>query len=1202
MKKKMNKEFTFSVIIAIYNTEKFIEEAIVSVINQSLSFEDHIQLILVNDGSPDNSGDICKKYKNLYPNNIIYIEKENGGVSSARNAGLEVATGEYINFLDSDDYFTENAFEKVKNFFDEYGNKTDVVAINLINFENSSGSWVNGKYFEKTQLIDMEKEKHFMQCQVGASFIRGEKALKYRFDENIKIHEDSQYIYKIFRDKPFCGVISDATYWHRIRGNGTSATQNIKHKNNVFQMSSALLPDLISFYKQKYENIPSYLQTFIILEFNYYVLDKLADIELNEDEKIKLKKYINNVLSNLSYEDINNHPFVTDPIKRRYCILKKNINYLYNKRLLKNPEGFHNMKHNIKGILRRVRRLAGKVKRYLKSHIRFPFSRTVKKVIDLENTVNYQTGEIEVLKSKINELTFGSKSKSIRSEIESISNDLKELTGKSEAEFTDIKKQLNYDYDRDVKYLYYFHSGSDNKGCEALLKTITACAGKKKENQALITFRKNEDINNNINDSIKYIVEPKLTDRNKKVEYMGNVRFNYDDMGITDYIKNINHNTIAFSIGGDNYCYGEYINSLLAQYNRLMHEKGIKTALLGCSIEPSILNDKFLLKDLDMYDLIIARESLTYDALIKAGINKNTHLIPDTAFLLESKELPLPDNFIEGETIGINMSPLVLDYSNEDNIVYKNYVNLVKHILNDTKYNIALIPHVFWDKTNDLEALQKLYEEFSYTNRIAIIGKHSCEELKGYIKRCKMFVGARTHSIVAAYSSCVPALAVGYSIKSKGMALDLFGEYDNYVTSVQDFKTENDLTNSFLFIEKNYDKIKKHLSKKIPEYVKPIENYSKIIEDLEKQEVAKHLPYDGCTGCGACLNICPVGCIKFLDDKEGFKRPVIDYKKCIRCGKCVNICPVNNKSCSQKDIKAYAIKANNNMRMKSSSGGVFGVLANEILSKKGVVYGAAFDDKLDLNHIKITNKNDLLKLQGSKYLQSNINTILKDVKNDLEDGKEVLFSGTPCQVKGLKSFLNKKYENLYTIDIVCHGVPSTRVFHEYVNHLEKENNSKIKDYLFRDKDKGWKLFSTKITFENGKEITTPFNEEMYMRGFLRNIYLRKSCYICSSNNFTSGSDLTLGDYWGIDTINPEFDDDKGVSLVTVNSKKGEKLLNKIKQELLEIKETDLSKALEYNKAITKPAFVNKNRERFFSNLENIPIKDNIEQNLFDEEV
>ena len=1200
MKKATGKDFVFSVIIAIYNTEKFIEEAIQSVINQTLSFEDHIQLILVNDGSPDNSGEICKRFQKEYPDNIIYIEKENGGVSSARNAGLEVATGKYINYLDSDDYFTENAFEKVKEFFDKYSNKTDVVALNLINFENSSGSWVNGKYFEKTQLIDMEKEKHFMQCQVGASFIRGEKARKYRFDENIKIHEDSQYIYKIFRDKPFCGVISDATYWHRIRGNGTSATQNIKHKNNVFQMSSYLIPDLIDFYKQKYESIPSYLQTFIILEFNYYVLEKIADIELDEEEKIKLKKYVEKILSNLSIEDINNHPFVSDGVKRRYCILKNNINYLYNKSLLKNPEGFHNYKQKVKGVYRRARGFAGKVKRYLKSHIRFPFSRTVKKTIELENIVNTQTAEIEILKAKLSELTSGSGSKSIRSEINTISSDLKELKENSEAEVADIKNQLNYDYDKEVKYIYYFHSGSDNKGCEALLKTISACAGKKKENQALISFRKKEDIDAGITDSIKYIVQPKITDVNKAIYYMGNARFNFDDQGITDYIKNVNHNVIAFSIGGDNYCYGEYVNSLLAQYHRLMHNKGIKTALLGCSIEPTLLKNNNVLRDLDMYDLIIARESLTYNALIEAGIKKNTHLIPDTAFLLESKELPLPENFIEGETIGINMSPLVLDYSGEDNIVYKNYVNLVKHILNDTNYNITLIPHVFWDKTNDLEALQKLYDEFSYTNRLSIIGKHSCEELKGYIKRCKMFVGARTHSIVAAYSTCVPSLAVGYSIKSKGMALDIFGDIDNYVTSVQDFKTENDLTNSFKYIEKNYDKIKTHLSKKMPEYIKPLKDYKKVIEDLEKKEFQKSIPYDGCTGCGACLNVCPVGCIKFLEDEEGFKRPVIDYKKCIRCGKCINTCPVNQKSSSNKNVKAYAIKGKDDIRKNSSSGGVFAVMAQEILSKNGVVYGAAFDEKQNLNHIRITNKDDLIKLQGSKYLQSNTFNIYKDVKKDLENKKDVLFVGTPCQVKGLKSFLDKDYDNLYTFDIACHGVPSSKVFQKYVKQLEEENNSTVTNYQFRNKENGWKKYNTKVTFEDGKEITTPYDQDMYMRGFLRNIYLRKSCYQCSSNNFSCGSDLTLADYWGIDSIDPSFDDDKGVSLVTVNSKKGENLLDKVKEEFLEVQETDLSKALEYNKALIKPAFANKNRERFFDNLENIPIKENIEQNLFDE--
>lgn len=1207
MVKTKKKNFDFSVIMTIYNIEKYLEEAILSVINQTLSFEKYIQIILVNDGSPDNSDKICKKYAKMYPENIIYIEKKNGGVSSARNAGLDVATGKIINFLDSDDYFSENAFEKVKNFFEKDGKNTDVVAINLINFENSCGSWVNGKYFEKSQLIDMQKDVHFMQCQVGASFIKREIAMKYRYDEKIKIHEDSLYLYKIFRDNPVCGVISDATYWHRIRNNGTSATQTIKHKNNVFNMSGYLLPNLIDFYKEKFKILPSFLQTFIILEFDYYVIDKILDIDLDKKEKKQLKKNVKNVIDNLSIADIENHPFISLSIKKRYILLKKNINLLFNKKFLENPEKCLGLKEKIKNI----RSYLGKIKRFIKKKIRIPFSRTIKKVVELENIITVQQAEIvnlfnqiECQNNKLYQFENSLNEKNII--IENLKKDvnliyeMKDILDNMKYDFLEMKKELNYDFENDVKYISYFHGGSGNKGCEALVKSIIQNIDDAREKFALITFRKKEDVSENLNDVAKYIVEPVLTDKDKKIEYMGNVKFNLDDMGIVEYIKKLKNNAIALSIGGDNYCYGKYVNKLLSRYNYLMHRYGIKTALLGCSIEPSLLDDNSLLEDLNTYDLIIARESLTYNALINAGINKNTKLIPDPAFKLKTIKLPLPENFIENETIGINMSPLIQSYDAKSNITYDNYHNLIKYILETTNYNVALIPHVFWDGTNDLEAMKPLYDEFSYSNRIVLIEKHSVEELKGYISRCKMFVGARTHATIAAYSSYVPTLTVGYSVKSKGIALDLFGTYKNYVIPVQNLKKEDDLINAFKFIENNFEKIKEHLKKNIPNYIKPIDHYKKYIKELDKKEITFPLPKEECTGCSACLNICPVNCIKFSQDKEGFNYPIIDYKKCIKCGRCQKICPVGKKIKNKIQTKVYAIRAKNDIRQKSSSGGVFGVIATSILNEKGIVYGASFDDKFNLKHIRIKNKKDLNKLQGSKYLQSNLNNIFKEVKKDLETNVKVLFSGTPCQIKGLKQFLTKNYENLITVDVVCHGVPSPSVFEKYKEYLEEKNNSKIIDYQFRNKEFGWKRFSTKISFQNGHIISETFDKNIYMKGFLRNLYLRKSCYSCTSNNFTSTSDITLADYWGIDEIDSSLDDDKGTSLVLVNSNKGEKILENIKFEL-EVKETDLSRAIKYNKSINQPAFYNKNREEFFSKINDINIIENIENNLYDKE-
>ena len=366
MKKQNKKQFEFSVVMAIYNVEKYLNEAIDSVINQTIGFEDNIEIILVNDGSPDNSEKICKEYAKKYPNNIKYIKKRNGGVSSARNRGLKETTGKIINFLDSDDYFSKDAFKKVSEFYKKNKN-TDVVAINLINFEKSSGSWVNEEFFKKTRIVDMTKEYNFMQCQVGASFIKEEAAHRYEYDESLKIHEDSHYLYRIFRDNPKCGVISDATYWHRIRSNGTSATQTIKHKENVFNMSGYLLKDLLEFYKKKYKETPSFLQTFIILEFNYYVLEKIPIIELNDEEKEELTEKVKNIIDSLDISNIRNHPYISETIKARYILLKNDISLLFKKGFIEKPYKYFPIIKKIifqgKRTINYMRRTAGRVKR-----------------------------------------------------------------------------------------------------------------------------------------------------------------------------------------------------------------------------------------------------------------------------------------------------------------------------------------------------------------------------------------------------------------------------------------------------------------------------------------------------------------------------------------------------------------------------------------------------------------------------------------------------------------------------------------------------------------------------------------------------------------------------------------------------------------------------------------------------------------------
>ncbi len=313
-----------------------------------------------------------------------------------------------------------------------------------------------------------------------------------------------------------------------------------------------------------------------------------------------------------------------------------------------------------------------------------------------------------------------------------------------------------------------------------------------------------------------------------------------------------------------------------------------------------------------------------------------------------------------------------------------------------------------------------------------------------------------------------------------------------------------------------------------------------------------------CCGCGACSQVCPAGCITMSLDKEGFLYPIIAKDKCIDCGLCESVCPMLGSVEKERPWSSiYAAYANDDaLRMDSSSGGIFPLLAKSVLDKGGVVFGAAFDSNLDVHNVMISTEAQLKELQGSKYLQSNTEETFILVWQQLDAGIPVLFSGTGCQIAGLKRFLRKDYEQLLTADVVCHGVPSNKVWRRYLREQEALNDSAAKNVHFRDKSKGWKAYSVIVEFENGKKYEKPFKEDPYMRLFLRDICLRPSCYDCRFKTPFSLADITLGDFWGIQKYLPEMDDDKGCSIVVVHTPRGEDALDRIRPSIV-IKEAAL---------------------------------------------
>lgn len=345
----------------------------------------------------------------------------------------------------------------------------------------------------------------------------------------------------------------------------------------------------------------------------------------------------------------------------------------------------------------------------------------------------------------------------------------------------------------------------------------------------------------------------------------------------------------------------------------------------------------------------------------------------------------------------------------------------------------------------------------------------------------------------------------------------------------------------------------------------------------------------GCTGCGACYNICPKNAITMQVDEEGFKYPMIDKEKCINCKLCEKICPVLNKVKKEEQELTNVIAAytkNDEERTISSSGGIFFELADIILAKKGAIVGAGYDEKFNVVHKIIYNKEDLKELQGSKYVQSATKDTYKETKKILENGIEVLYVGTPCQIAGLKSFLQKDYDNLYTCDLICHGVPSPKVWQKYLS----EYKGKIQNCYFRNKDNGWNCFSMKILFDNNKFKRFKMTKDDFIRLFLNNYTLRPSCYDCKFSKIPRIADISLGDFWGVEGKYAEFNDDKGTSLILVNSEKGQELLENIKDKIIYKENCDLDYAIKCNPCICGSVKEPEKRKEFFNDLDKMKIK------------
>lgn len=343
------------------------------------------------------------------------------------------------------------------------------------------------------------------------------------------------------------------------------------------------------------------------------------------------------------------------------------------------------------------------------------------------------------------------------------------------------------------------------------------------------------------------------------------------------------------------------------------------------------------------------------------------------------------------------------------------------------------------------------------------------------------------------------------------------------------------------------------------------------------------LPDRTCTGCGACAALCPHGAITMKADSEGFLYPETDRARCTDCGLCERRCPV--LGAAAEELPAYAcMHRDKGVRRLSSSGGVFSACAQYVLEQGGAVFGARFDGEFAVMHGCAETPQEAAAFRGSKYVQSGMNDTHASCRRILEAGRPVLFSGLPCQIAGLRAYLKTAYEELYCIDCICHGVPSPLLWKKYIEYRSARAGSAVRSITFRCKDSGWKQYTLVFAFENGAEYRASSGTDPYLRLFLRDCCLREACYRCAFKKERHVSDLTVGDFWGIEHVCPELDDNTGTSVVFVQSPKGARLLDKIKPSLI-VKPVSAAQSIRYNPSLVQSAPRPALRDSFYADLQ-----------------
>lgn len=556
-------------------------------------------------------------------------------------------------------------------------------------------------------------------------------------------------------------------------------------------------------------------------------------------------------------------------------------------------------------------------------------------------------------------------------------------------------------------------------------------------------------------------------------------------------------------------------------------------------------------------------------------------------------------------------------HGNNSSLFEKNYKNCITFSIVGTIYynkgfDILLQAYNLLDKDLrekcSLNLIGNIFDQEYYEDCNRIIEDRERVKWYGCIdgeKKWKVFNETDVFVIPSRDESCsLVALEAMMSGKPLIISDNVGAKYavsdkNGWVFNSEDVMQLSEILNEIVCGKYDLQEMGKNSRKQYEKYATK-EKYTESLLEIVKEVMDNRNvnSFSKCTGCTACVNSCPYDAITMESMRGGFLYPGVDKDKCVNCGICRDVCHVvNTRYDNNKEPGCYAAMSKDDIRMGgSSSGGIFPSIAYKFIQNGGYVCGAAFDEEFNVEHIIINSCEDICKLTGSKYVQSDLNNVFIRINELLDNDENVLFSGTPCQVAGLKSYLKKDYNGLLCVDIVCNGAPSPKMWRKYLD--ENFNNHKINSIDFRDKKNGWNNSYIKVETENGV-LEQPLLENPYGYAFLNDTINRDSCYECRFAKIPRQGDITLGDFWGIEKFNSSLNDKKGTSLVLINNKKGKQYINSIKYDLKLFKKVDIKYAIGGNPNIVGPSISHKKRNVILDNVDKLSFNENIATNFYD---